>query len=161
LLITVFCAKELDEFYQRTEDPAGNSLCVVSSRWSGPTGTRTTVTTSSIVVRKVAVRLLLCPVYSLKLHAPDLKNTTGCMIGMKLLYPFVKPGVAIEANRLNGFESEDPGAVRFRGKTCHLCTDSRDGPAYDLWHVLFECTATCQRADMIAVRTSCIYVLSQ
>jgi hypothetical protein len=41
------------------------------------------------------------------------------------------------------------------GKTCHLCTDSDDGPHYDLWHVLFECIATRETADIKAVRERC------
>ena len=33
--------------------------------------------------------------------------------------------------------------------------DGDDGPNYDLWHVLFECAATSQTDDMVAVRQSC------
>ena len=46
------------------------------------------------------------------------------------------------------------------GKTCHLCTDSDDGPHYDLWHVLFECMATRDLADITAVREKCIGFVS-
>ena len=82
-------------------------------------------------------------------------------VGMMHLYPFAKPEVASVVNRRKGLDSEDPGAIRFRGKTCHLCVDSGEGPAYDLWHILFECTATCQHADIVAIRHSCIDFLSQ
>jgi hypothetical protein len=50
---------------------------------------------------------------------------------------------AIESNR------------RKTGATCHLCTDSDDGPHYDLWHVLFECPTTRESSDMVAVRDMC------
>ena len=41
-------------------------------------------------------------------------------VGMMHLYPFAKPEVAAVANRRKGLDSEDTGAIRFRGKTCHL-----------------------------------------
>ena len=40
-------------------------------------------------------------------------------------------------------------------KTCHLCVEGKAGPKYDLWHVLFECPATCETADIVAVREAC------
>jgi hypothetical protein len=49
---------------------------------------------------------------------------------------------------------DDPGKVRYDGKTCHLCDDSDGGPCYDLWHVLFECSATTDRPEIVALRTS-------
>jgi hypothetical protein len=49
---------------------------------------------------------------------------------------------------------DDPGKVRYDGKTCHLCDDSDGGPCYDLWHVLFECPATTVRPEIVALRTS-------
>ena len=75
-------------------------------------------------------------------------------------YPFAKPEVALAGARREDRGSVDPGAIRFRGKSCHLCVDDDEGPDNDLWHVLFECPATYQHADVIAVRTSCIVFLS-
>ena len=46
-------------------------------------------------------------------------------------------------------------AIAFDGKTCHLCCDSDDGPGYDLWHVLFECSATINHPAMVGLRTAC------
>ena len=41
------------------------------------------------------------------------------------------------------------------GHTCHFCTDTDDGPHYDLWHVLFECPVTRDNRDIVAVRGAC------
>ena len=44
------------------------------------------------------------------------------------------------------------------GHTCHLCMDTDDGPHYDLWHVihvLFECPATRDNREIVAVRGAC------
>ena len=76
-------------------------------------------------------------------------------------YPFAKPEVASAGARREDRGRVDPGAIRFRGKSCHLCVDDDEGPDNDLWHVLFECPATYQHADVIAVRTSCIVFLSR
>ena len=40
-------------------------------------------------------------------------------------------------------------------KTCHLCDDGDDGPRYDLWHVLFECSATRDNAGIVKIREAC------
>ena len=53
-------------------------------------------------------------------------------------------------------KSPDLGTVRLRGSSCHLCDKGDDGPGFDLWHVLFECPATCAHADVVAVRQSCV-----
>ena len=49
---------------------------------------------------------------------------------------------------------DDPSKVRYDGKTCHLCDDGDDCPCYDLWHVLFECRATSESAEIVALRAS-------
>ncbi len=38
--------------------------------------------------------------------------------------------------------------------TCHLCDDGDDCPCYDLWHVLFECRATSEFTEIVALRAS-------
>jgi len=43
-------------------------------------------------------------------------------------------------------------AIAFDGKTCHLCCNHMNGPGYDLWHVLFECSATVHDLRMIQLR---------
>jgi hypothetical protein len=49
------------------------------------------------------------------------------------------------------------GALCLRGKACilRLCDDSDDGPGFDLWHVLFECTATSIHAMIVTVSLFC------
>jgi hypothetical protein len=54
-----------------------------------------------------------------------------------------------------GQSADDPGTVRYRGKTCHLCVSGNDGPNCDLWHALFECPATSHGEVMSAIRESC------
>ena len=44
---------------------------------------------------------------------------------------------------------------RRTGKTCHLCTDSDDGPEFDIWHVLFECMSTRDKPEIVAIRDKC------
>ena len=38
---------------------------------------------------------------------------------------------------------------------CRLCAEGDTGPRYDLWHVLFECPATCETDEMVAVHKAC------
>jgi hypothetical protein len=74
-----------------------------------------------------------------------------------LSYSFVKSCRSPQAGRR--VRSENPGHIRSLGKTCHLCDDGDDGPGYDLWHVLFEFTATSTHPDITAVCESCISFL--
>ena len=78
-------------------------------------------------------------------------------------YPFATAVAAPTRQQPGGKRKEksDPGTIRFRGKSCHLCVDGDDGPSLDLWHALFECPTTSERAEMIAVRTSCVDFLLQ
>ena len=78
-------------------------------------------------------------------------------------YPFAKSAAPSQAARRPkaARSSQDPGAIRLRGKSCHLCNDGDDGPGYDLWHVLFECPATCSHTDVVSVRQSCVDFLPQ
>ena len=77
-------------------------------------------------------------------------------------YPFANSDRVSQAARRaarSGRKDDDPGAIRLRGKSCHLCSDADEGPGYDLWHVLFECSATSTHVDIVAVRTSCVEFL--
>ena len=94
---------------------------------------------------------------------------TMARLGNKTMhrYPFVKSAVQQQTPRKaaatarSGRSNPDPGAVRLRGKSCHLCDEGDDGPGYDLWHVLFECPATCDHADVVSARDSCMTFLPQ
>ena len=73
-------------------------------------------------------------------------------------FPFAPADTAKTQSRQRGSraqKADDPGAVRFRGKTCHLCVSGNDGPNCDLWHALFECPATSNSEVMSAIRESC------
>jgi hypothetical protein len=78
-------------------------------------------------------------------------------------YPFVRTEDARAAHQSktarraarSSRKPENPGAIRFRGKSCHLCDNGNNGPGYDLWHVLFECPATRDQPDIAAVCKSC------
>lgn len=78
-------------------------------------------------------------------------------------YPFASTVTASKRQQPAGKckEQTDPGAIRFRGKSCHLCNNADDGPNLDLWHALFECTATSQQAEMTSIRESCADFLLQ
>ena len=74
-------------------------------------------------------------------------------------YPFV-PASATTTSKRHGrrgkpVERSDLTAIRFRGKTCHLCDNGDEGPSLDLWHALFECSATHQHEVILAVHNSC------
>ena len=48
------------------------------------------------------------------------------------------------------------GADRSRHwKQCHLCASDGVEHRFDLWHVLFECSKTCNTEGMLAVHSSC------
>jgi hypothetical protein len=70
-------------------------------------------------------------------------------------FPFAAEAKSNRRQPGNKHGEWDPSALQFRGKTCHLCHEDDEGPNYDLWHVLFECSATSQAGDMVAVRQSC------
>ena len=81
-------------------------------------------------------------------------------------YPFANSERVHQSARKSGAARpdhgvKDPGAIQLRGKSCHLCSNSDDGPGYDLWHVLFECSATHAHVDVVAVRQSCVAFLPQ
>jgi hypothetical protein len=42
-----------------------------------------------------------------------------------------------------------------------LCDDGDCGPGYDLWHVLFECSATSEHPEIVAVFRSCVDFVPQ
>ncbi len=81
--------------------------------------------------------------------------------------PFAKPLSAPQAASHSGAarssrgRHDGAGDNRLRGKTCHLCDDGDCGPGYDLWHVLFECSATSEHPEIVAVCKSCVDFVPQ
>ena len=71
-------------------------------------------------------------------------------------YPFVTFN---RSNQNHRGCADDPRSIRLRGKSCHLCDESDDGPGYDLWHVLFECPATSTHPDVVAICDSSVSFL--
>ena len=71
-------------------------------------------------------------------------------------YPFV---TFSRSNQNRRGCPDDPKGIRLRGKSCHLCDESDDGPGYDLWHVLFECPATSTHPDVVAICDSSVSFL--
>ena len=71
-------------------------------------------------------------------------------------YPFV---TFSRSNQNRRGCPDDPRDIRLRGKSCHLCDESDDGPGYDLWHVLFECPATSTHPDVVAICDSSVSFL--
>ena len=72
------------------------------------------------------------------------------------IYPFAN--LAVSGPKEPGKKRKASGAskaIAFEGKTCHLCCDDDDGPGYDLWHVLFECSQTANLPQMDGVRKEC------
>ena len=72
------------------------------------------------------------------------------------IYPFArlwKSGKPVPGKKRKA--SGATKAIIYDGKTCHLCCDDERGPGYDLWHVLFECSATKDHPSMLGVRHSC------
>ena len=82
-------------------------------------------------------------------------------------YPFAKPLSVPQAASHSGAARSSRGRHvgagdnRLRGKTCHLCDDGDCGPGYDLWHVLFECSATSEHPEIVAVCKSCVDFVPQ
>jgi hypothetical protein len=51
-------------------------------------------------------------------------------------------------------QANDARAVRYRGKTSHLCDDEGLDAQSGLWHAIVECSATNDRPDIASLRTS-------
>lgn len=73
-------------------------------------------------------------------------------------YPFVRASLSEATDQRGpaGRSRSEAIALRCRSaKKCRLCANSEAAPAYDLWHVLFECPQTSQTPEVTGVRQSC------
>ena len=73
-------------------------------------------------------------------------------------YPFVNATLTGPENRRGPQDRSRSESIAQRcraAKTCLLCASGDDGPAYDLWHVLFECPTTSHLPEVNAVTQTC------